>query len=222
MSTERPRREETEDWKVAIQTRVHQPPATANVATARVRATVARRSFLRGTFLGGIGLGLLGSIGGLVDYLWPRNVRGFGGPVFAGTLDEIPEPGAPPVEFLEGQFWLVNLDPADVLGNGSAGGSGLLALWKKCPHLGCAVPWTERGSPPPNSSEAEWFQCPCHGSTYTRAGVRVYGPAPRSMDTMAISIDAAGRITVDTGAITTGGVDNPQRAVPPKPGAAST
>src|SRR5688572_3388112 len=107
MSSEQPRRAESDDWKLAIQTRVHRPLATSNVPTART-TRVARRSFLRGTFLGGVGLGLLGSVGGLVDYLWPRNVRGFGGPVFAGTLDEIPAPGAPPVEFVEGQFWLVN------------------------------------------------------------------------------------------------------------------
>jgi hypothetical protein len=33
------------------------------------------------------------------------------------------------------------------------------------------------------------------------------------MDTMAIEIDAAGNITVQTGQITSGGPDNPQRAV---------
>jgi len=176
---------------------------------------------LRGTFLGGLGLAMTGGLAGFVDYVWPRNIRGFGGPVSAGTLDEIPAPGAPPVDFAEGQFWLVHLDPADRLENGSGGGSGLLALWKRCPHLGCSVPWKERGTPPAGFTQEQWFQCPCHGSTYTRAGVRVYGPAPRSMDTMAISIDGEGRITVDTGAITHGDLDNPARAVPPMPGASS-
>jgi hypothetical protein len=41
------------------------------------------------------------------------------------------------------------------------------------------------------------------------------------MDTMALRIDDAGRITVDTGSITRGGVDNPSRAVPARPGASS-
>jgi cytochrome b6-f complex iron-sulfur subunit len=58
-----------------------------------------------------------------------------------------------------------------------------------------------------------WFRCPCHGSTYTKAGVRVFGPAPRSMDTMAITVDGSGNITVNTGAITPGGTDNPTRAI---------
>src|SRR5690606_34139638 len=125
---------ESDAWKIAIETRVHrQPGSPSKVGIARARSVTARRPFLRGTFLSGTGLALLGSVGGLVDYLWPRNVRGFGGPVSAGTLDDIPAPGAPPVEFTEGQFWLVNLAPADASGNGSAGGSGLLALWKKCP-----------------------------------------------------------------------------------------
>lgn len=222
MPAERRGTRESDAWKIAIETRVHrQPGGASKVGMARARSVTARRSLLRGTFLSGAGLALLGSVGGLVDYLWPRSVRGFGGPVSAGTLDDIPAPGAPPVEFTEGQFRLVNLDPADTAGNGSAGGSGLLALWKKCPHLGCAVPWKDRGVPPPSFTEQEWFQCPCHGSTYTRAGVRVYGPAPRSMDTMAISIDGAGLITVDTGSITMGGLDNPERAVPPRPGVAS-
>ena len=58
-----------------------------------------------------------------------------------------------------------------------------------------------------------WYRCPCHGSTYTRAGVRVFGPAPRSMDSMKIGIDAAGNVTVQTGVRTSGGPDNPDRAI---------
>ena len=59
-----------------------------------------------------------------------------------------------------------------------------------------------------------WFRCPCHGSTYTRAGIRVFGPAPRPMDTMAITANPDGSLTVDTGRIVKGGEDNPQRTVP--------
>ena len=58
-----------------------------------------------------------------------------------------------------------------------------------------------------------WFRCPCHGSTYSRAGIRVFGPAPRPMDTMAITVNGDGSISVNTGAITSGGTDNPLRAV---------
>ena len=212
---------DVEVWREAVRARRTEPQTGVVVPSARVRPVVGRRSLVRGVALGGLGLAGLTATGGLLDFLWPRNVRGFGGPVAAGTLDEIPEMGGPPKEFLEGQFWLVHLDAADTGENGSGGASGLLALWKRCPHLGCAVPWTEQGKPPPAASERSWFQCPCHGSTYTRAGVRVHGPAPRSMDTMRIEIDGAGRIVVDTGAVSAGGPDNPRRAVRPEPGAHS-
>jgi Rieske Fe-S protein len=59
-----------------------------------------------------------------------------------------------------------------------------------------------------------WFRCPCHGSTYNKAGVRVFGPAPRPMDTMAITVNEDGSLSVNTGEITLGGPDNPGRATP--------
>ena len=45
------------------------------------------------------------------------------------------------------------------------------------------------------------FRCPCRGSTYLRTGQIIFGPAPRSMDYMRVSL-AGGRLVVDTGAIT--------------------
>ncbi len=93
----------------------------------------------------------------------------------------------------------------------------ILALWWKCPHLGCTVPWRETFSwPDPETGQNKrgWFRCPCHGSTYNDAGVRVFGPAPRSMDHMEVSIDpSTGRIDVNTGAITKGTPDNATFAV---------
>ena len=93
--------------------------------------------------------------------------------------------------------------------NDALDGDGLLALWRRCPHLGCTVPWKSGFN---YEGDKGWFRCPCHGSTYTKAGVRVFGPATRSMDTMHIEVDDAGNITVNTGDITFGGADNPRRA----------
>ena len=45
----------------------------------------------------------------------------------------VPPPGEK-IQIPEGRFWLVNL-------TAEQGGPGLLALWWKCPHLGCTVPW---------------------------------------------------------------------------------
>ncbi|HMO55119.1 MAG TPA: Rieske 2Fe-2S domain-containing protein, partial [Tepidiformaceae bacterium] len=93
---------------------------------------------------------------------------------------------------------------------------GLMALYWKCPHLGCCVPWVAgyTGAAVNYPGIIGWFRCPCHGSTYTRAGVRVFGPAPRPMDTMALTVNANGSIDVNTGLITNGTVENPLRAVP--------
>ena len=115
----------------------------------------------------------------------------------------------------EGKFWLVNLNgpEGDVLGVGGTG--GLMALYWKCPHLGCSVPWNPgfNGATVNFPGIIGWFRCPCHGSTYSRAGIRVFGPAPRPMDTMALTVNGDGSINVNTGQITSGDVDNPLRAV---------
>ena len=50
---------------------------------------------------------------------------------------------------------------------------GFVALYQKCPHLGCRVPWCQT---------SQWFECPCHGSKYNRVGEKKGGPAPRGMD----------------------------------------
>jgi cytochrome b6-f complex iron-sulfur subunit len=96
------------------------------------------------------------------------------------------------------------------------GKAGFLALWWKCPHLGCTVPWrpTFSWKDAQGKDREGWFRCPCHGSTYDDAGARVYGPAPRSMDHMKLTIDAStGRISVDTGSIIKGTTDNAKFAV---------
>ena len=202
----------TDAWRAALATRkteVANPAAIPATAVSPVDQDVSRRTFIRASFWGGLGVTLLGSVGLFLDFLYPRNVRGFGGPVPAGKVTDFVK-GGEPKHNAEGQFWMANLDPAETRAGGSAGADGLLALWRKCPHLGCTVPW--RGTFDYEGDKG-WYRCPCHGSTYTKTGVRVFGPAPRSIDTMLIEIDEAGNITVQTGSITPGGPDNPTRAV---------
>jgi cytochrome b6-f complex iron-sulfur subunit len=164
---------------------------------------VSRRSLIQITFWSALGAGLLAVVGSTIDFLYPRGVVGFGGVVSPpGTTASYPEGSKTRVS--AGKFWLVNL-------TAEQGGPGFLALWWKCPHLGCTVPWREGFV---YEGETGWFRCPCHGSTYNDAGVRVYGPAPRSMDHMQVTIDpSSGRISVNTGAITKGTPDNARFAV---------
>lgn len=185
--------------------------AAGGAAIAIERAEVkqiSRRSVLRFTFWAGLA-GFVGAFAAsFIDFLYPRGITGFGSVISAGTVDQYP-PGTHK-DFAEGKFWLVNL-------TAEQGGPGFLALWWKCPHLGCTVPWRETFSfqdPGTGQTTRGWFRCPCHGSTYNYAGVRVFGPAPRSMDRMEVTI-ADGRISVNTGAITKGTPDNDKFAVQP-------
>ena len=175
------------------------------------RRELSRRQFVKASFWGGMGFGLTGAVSAFLAFFWPRGVQGFGGkvPVSASL---VPDEGDAPFRITPGKFWLTHLRAGAGThgGFGFEGDTGLLALWWKCPHLGCTVPWRGNFN---FEGVTGWFRCPCHGSTYTPAGVRVFGPAPRPMDTMEITINDDGSLTVDTGVIRKGNQDNPQRTV---------
>ena len=154
-----------------------------------------RRQFLRNAVLGAVGsvLALLGAGFGLL--LWPRKTGAFGGELTV-SADDVPAVNAPPFRSTAGHFYLAHT--AD----------GLLAMWWKCPHLGCTVPWVG----PPESPHA--YQCPCHGSMYNYAGERTGGPAPRPLDLMRVTVADGGSVRVDTGAITTRTDYAPDQAAP--------
>ncbi len=187
------------------------PPAPVGPALPQV----SRRGVMRIAFWSGMGAMLAGIGATILNSLWPRGVTGFGGKILVGNISAL-EPGKK-LQIVEAKTWLVRLDAEQARRNGGQEGA-ILALYQKCPHLGCTVPFRadfSRDDPRNGEKYAGWFLCPCHGSTYSDAGVRVFGPAPRSMDTMALSIDDNGNITVDTGDITPGGVNNGERGVLP-------
>ena len=62
------------------------------------------------------------------------------------------------------------------------------ALYQKCVHLGCRVPWCQT---------SQWFECPCHGSKYNRVGEKRGGPAPRGLDHWVVTV-SGDKITIDT------------------------
>ena len=66
---------------------------------------------------------------------------------------------------------------------------GIVALYQKCPHLGCRVP---------SCLTSQWFECPCHGSQYNQVGEKKGGPAPRGMDRFGVSIDSSNNVIIDT------------------------
>jgi len=138
---------------------------------------VVRRGFLRNAALGAV-LIVVSEIGfGTVRLLWPNKTGAFGKKL------TVPSTNIPPVEgtpyaYTPGKFYLVHTK------------DGLMALYWKCVHLGCTVPWV----PAENQ-----FHCPCHGSIYDYSGSYKSGPAPRSLDYFPVEISGAGDAVVDTG-----------------------
>jgi cytochrome b6-f complex iron-sulfur subunit len=115
------------------------------------------------------------------DLLKPAPAAGFGGVVDAGSVSDFLTEGT--VQYsLNGRFYITQYQ------------GGLRALYQKCPHLGCKVPWVE--------STGE-FRCPCHGSVYNLIGEYESGPAPRGMDRFAITIQDD-HVLVDTSTIIEG------------------
>jgi cytochrome b6-f complex iron-sulfur subunit len=159
----------------------------------------SRRSFF-GMMLGlGFGVALL-DFGALsLAMLWPSPKGGFGGKVVVPkTIGDIKAQLASskaPFYYAPGRFYLV-----PYAGNGAiyekAGvlAGGLMALYQRCVHLGCKVPFCVA---------SQWFECPCHGSKYNKAGEYKLGPAPRGLDRFGITVDGD-TITVDTVFVITG------------------
>lgn len=163
---------------------------------------VSRRSFLRRALGAGVGLLSLEFVGASLAFTWPNITEGLGARVRIGALSDIlvAEP-----RFAQGQpyaatranSFLVNVPAARALASGGevslpgpvAG--DLIALWRRCPHLGCQVPKL--------CEERSRFECLCHGSTYNILGEKLAkGPASRGMDRFAVELDPDGTVVIDT------------------------
>jgi cytochrome b6-f complex iron-sulfur subunit len=166
---------------------------------------VTRRQFFNRSIVGLMVFSVSGFGAACIAFLWPTLSGGFGSTIRVGGVDDILatiRDTREPFYVPEGRFY-VNPYPADaveaaakVYGPSVLGGmeAGVVALYQKCPHLGCRVPWC---------ITSQWFECPCHGSQYNRVGEKKGGPAPRGMDQFPISVEG-GQISVDTGTIADG------------------
>jgi cytochrome b6-f complex iron-sulfur subunit len=178
-------------------------PAQAPAEEAREErrpAPVSRRDFFRRSLLASLGLFTAQFGAASLAFLWPTLREGFGAVIDLGiSADEVLntiQDDRQPFYFGAGRFYLVAYDPSqdsEGMYEGLVDG-GLMALYQKCPHLGCRVPFCE---------QSQWFECPCHGSKYNRAGEYRDGPAPRGLDRFAVRIDN-GNVTVDTSSIIEG------------------
>lgn len=164
---------------------------------------VGRRKFL----LRGVGFASLAFLGQFalasIDFLYPRLRGGFGSKITVGNEDDLrAELASREPKFIpDGRFYLTLYegDPADAADipaykAANVDVSGFMALYRKCVHLGCSVPWC---------SPSKWFECPCHGSKYSVNGEYRDGPAPRSLDQFRAEV-VDGELIVDTATIITG------------------
>jgi cytochrome b6-f complex iron-sulfur subunit len=161
---------------------------------AKRPSPVSRRDFFRRSLLASIGL--FSAEFGLasIAFVWP-NLRGGFGAVIPLNLSpdavrQLIDQDNQPYYYGAGRFYLVSYegDAADTVYQGLVG-DGLMALYQKCVHLGCRVPFC---------TQSQWFECPCHGSKYNRAGEYRDGPAPRGMDRFRVVVEN-GLVSVDTG-----------------------
>ena len=163
---------------------------------------VTRRQFFNRSIILVMGLALSGFGAAVIAFLWPTPKGGFGSKIRVGNVSDVIAKIQASAGFLylaEGRMWITQYPasalekakkvyPAPVLAGMEA---GVVALYQKCPHLGCRVP---------SCATSQWFECPCHGSQYNQVGEKKGGPAPRGMDHFAMEV-SGGVLTVNTGAI---------------------
>ncbi|MDH3261867.1 MAG: Rieske 2Fe-2S domain-containing protein [Acidimicrobiia bacterium] len=163
-------------------------------------AGVTRRQFFNRALLSTWG-GYLGLMGlSMLAFAWPKISGGFGSKVDAGAVEDIraqvflPDGSVQPLFIPDARAYIMPFDEAagpQFEGKGVVAG-GLTALWQKCVHLGCRVPWC---------SSSQGFECPCHGSKYNAVGEYQAGPAPRNLDRFVVEVTEDGRFIIDTGSV---------------------
>lgn len=166
---------------------------------------VTRRQFLNRGVVALMGLSIAAFGTAIIGFLWPSSSGGFGSKIRIGKVSDIKAEVQKANGFLykpEGRMWITEY-PATSLPKAeqvysqpvlNAMKVGLVALYQKCPHLGCRVP---------QCLSSQWFECPCHGSQYNRVGEKKGGPAPRGMDRFSVEV-TGGVFTVNTGAVVQG------------------
>jgi cytochrome b6-f complex iron-sulfur subunit len=172
------------------------PEIVEETPEQKAKKAMNRREFLTYAWGAALGLLLLETTVGMFQFMYPRFKAGeFGGKFFVGPVSSLPPTDAPPLPEVAGKFWLVNTTD-----------DGPKALYMVCTHLGCLYKWAQSNNR---------FECPCHGSKFSREGFYIEGPAPRSLDTFLLT-EENGIVVVDTGKKTLGAPssESPDRAVP--------
>ena len=166
---------------------------------------VTRRQFFNRSIVAMFGFGLSGFGAAVLAFLWPSLSGGFGSKITVGKVDDIMgsiRDAKQPFYYSAGRLYIAPY-PKDAVPKAKKAYSsavlpgmeaGVVALYQKCVHLGCRVPFCET---------AQWFECGCHGSKYNRVGEKKGGPAPRGLDRFPVEVKG-GTVSVDTGIVIQG------------------
>jgi len=168
---------------------------------------VSRRMFFNRAAVGMMSASLGAFGAAVIAFLWKGAEGGFGSKIAAGRVSDILSNIRANDGFLylaEARAWVTEYPESALAKAKAVYGSqaqvlagmeaGVVALYQKCPHLGCRVP---------ECKSSQWFECQCHGSQYNRVGEKKGGPAPRGMDRFAVSV-TNGVLTIDTGSVFAG------------------
>ncbi len=151
---------------------------------------ITRRQFLSRAWWVATGILVVEVTGGLVASMWPKLKAGsFGTKISIASVEEARAmPVGTVTYFSEQRFYLSRVE------------SGFLALYRKCTHVGCVVPWVADDPSEDDLVAKGRFNCPCHGGIFDRYCVVHAGPPPRPLDLFPIAIEG-GELVVDTGTI---------------------
>ncbi len=196
---------EEEPLETEVEATEPAPSGVRVVETQRVievspeEAGVTRRQFFNraigATFFSFLGLMGMGSLA----MMWPKLTGGFGTDVDAGALADLqtmvvaPDGSVAPVFVPEARAYVVPAPTtlSEQFAGLSVEAGGLMALFQRCVHLGCRVPWC---------ATSIGFECPCHGSKYNAIGEWFGGPAPRNLDRFVVDV-VGGRFIIKTGSV---------------------
>ena len=150
--------------------------------TPRTGSALRRRQLLRAGFAAIGALAAAEVAVAVAPFLRVTRVTGFGAPIAVGTREALLATFAAtddrPILNVPGRFWLLRAP------------GGVIAAYRKCTHLGCAVPWDEK---------QDRFACPCHGSQFDkRTAIVLQTPAPKPLQLFHIAETPEGVLVVDT------------------------
>ncbi len=182
--------------------------ATANglPPAPKTRAPMSRRDFFRKSLLTSLMVFGAQFGGATIAFLWPNLKGGFGSLINAGAISDIRSQITStnqPYYNGAGRFYVWDygsgykgIDAAASVDYSASGyiADGLMALYQRCAHLGCRVPFCQ---------SSLWFECPCHGSKYNVAGEYELGPAPSGLQRFPVTIKN-GSLFVDTSTLNPG------------------